>query len=282
METHMLEEYLRDGRIRNAFRVLDCTYYIPGDSRNAKKQFEEERIPYSTLFDIDEVKDKGNNLPHMMITNEKEFVEHMKRLDIRKNDTIVCYDRHGIFSAPRVWYNLTIYGAPDVFILNGGFPKWKSENRQTEIGMERGELIRPLDTKTNEFDYKLDKSKLIGLTELLERIDTKSCEIIDARPAERYRGEVDEPRPAKHKGHIKGAKNVFFKNVIDEKGCMKRNSEIMKAFHNGGVKLNAKEFDLYCGSGITACLDAFALSQLGKFDRCKLYDGSWAEAVSLY
>jgi thiosulfate/3-mercaptopyruvate sulfurtransferase len=279
VDTKMLQEYLKDGNIKHSLRVLDCTYYLPGDKRNIKTEFASERIPGSILFDIDEIKDKKNNLPHMLLTNEQEFISHMKRLDIRKKDTIICYDRHGIFSSPRVWFNLTIYGAEDVFILDGGYPKWKKDKLPVEEGIEKEEFIRPFDSnsKVDEFDYKLDTSNVVTLTQLLEeKVDR---EIIDARPPERYKGEVDEPRPVKLKGHIKNAKNVWYKQLMDENGCFKDKNEIKKVFMANNVNLKAQEFNVYCGSGMTACVDLFALSQLGKFDKCKLYDGSWAEAV---
>jgi thiosulfate/3-mercaptopyruvate sulfurtransferase len=165
-----------------------------------------------------------------------------------------------------------------VFILDGGYPKWKEEKLPIEYGLERAEFVRPLDWETDEFDYKLDTNKLTVLDELIK--ENKDREIIDARSEARYNGEVDEPRPTKVRGHIKGAKNVFFKSLVNDKGCFKNKADVEKIFKEQGVNLNAKEIDVYCGSGVTACVDIFALQSILGIDKCKLYNGSWAEAVN--
>src|SRR5690348_3683480 len=93
IDTKQLYKYINENETRHSIRLLDCTFYLPSHGKNIKDEFEKERIPGSVLFDIEEIRDKSSKLPHMIIPDEKEFIEHMKRLDIRKNDIIVCYDR---------------------------------------------------------------------------------------------------------------------------------------------------------------------------------------------
>ncbi len=102
--------------------------------------------------------------------------------------------------------------------------------------------------------------------------------LIDARPNPRYKGEVPEPRPSKKVGHIPGAYNVFFKNLLTEDLTFKSKGELIKEFEKQGINLD-NDLTLYCGSGVTASVDLLALAILGKLDKCKLYDGSWSEYV---
>jgi thiosulfate/3-mercaptopyruvate sulfurtransferase len=122
---------LNNDKYKNKLSVLDCTWYLPTENKNAKEMFNNEKIPNSKFFDIDDISDKTTNLPHMFPKNQY-FIENMKTLDIRKDDLIICYDRQGIFSSARVWYTMKLFGAKNVAVLNGGYVKWQKENLPTE------------------------------------------------------------------------------------------------------------------------------------------------------
>lgn len=137
--------------------------------------------------------------------------------------------------------------------------------------------------KDDDFNYNFDKKKIRDLDSIIDLsskvIQKKTNEhIIDARPTPRYNGEVAEPRPSKKLGHIPGALNVFFKNLLDEESCFKKKDDLKKEFEKQGVNLD-QQLTLYCGTGVTATVDLLALSILGKYENCKLYDGSWSEFV---
>lgn len=111
----------------------------------------------------------------------------------------------------------------------------------------------------------------------LDILENKTKEqIIDARPYPRYLGQIEEPRQSRIKGHIPGAKSVFFKNLLDENLCIKSPSDLKNEFEKQGINID-NDITVYCGSGVTASVDILALTLLGKFDNCKLYDGSWSE-----
>ena len=111
----------------------------------------------------------------------------------------------------------------------------------------------------------------------LNIIQNKTKEqLIDARPYQRFLGNVEEPRPSRIKGHIPGAKSVFFKDLINENLCMKSPDQLKQEFEKQGINLE-DNITLYCGSGITASVDMLALTILGKYEQCKIYDGSWSE-----
>lgn len=228
-----------------------------------------------------------------MLENIEDFNKRMRELDIHVGDYIVCYDKLGAFSSPRAWFNFQIYGAENVYVLDGGFPKWESENLPIQKGKyEKVKLIIKLNQGNNIegsqviqrqslIEFSIRPGKVLDLKDVLkcaQANQSNAIELIDCRSEPRFKAEVDEPRPVKRKGNIKTSKNVFCRNLLDNKNCFKKNDEIKKEFEKKNVDIN-KPIICYCGSGITACVNIFALNLLGKYDDVKLYDGSWAEMV---
>ena len=226
-------------------KVLDCSWYLPSDPRNGSKQFLEERIITSQFYDIDEIADKSTDLPHMLPTNEF-FIEKMKKMDIRIDDIIVCYDKLGIFSSPRVWFNFKIYGAKNVYVLNGGYPKCLIENLPVEKGnnyvffyLKKSIIARKYSADKDSFNYSKDSSRIKNLEnmfELSEDIFKNKAKknMIDVRSQGRYMGEEEEPRKTLKKGHVPGAENIFFKNFLTADGTYKTKEDILETFQNAG------------------------------------------------
>ena len=123
-------------------------------------------------------------------------------------------------------------------------------------------------------DYELEKGKVLDLKAVVK--NECNDEIIDARHEDRYNGKVDEPRKSLRVGHVEGAKCVFFKHLLNEQGEYLDKDKLEEVFKSKGVDLN-KSVIAYCGTGLTACIDLFAIALIGKADKCKLYDASWAE-----
>src|ERR1700716_504482 len=113
--------------------VVDGSFYLPAHKRNAAQEFLTGHIPGAVRFDIDAISDHGNPLPHML-PDTKQFARQVGALGIADSDIIVVYDGAGMFSAPRAWWTFRLFGAENVFILDGGFPKWKAEQRPIEVG----------------------------------------------------------------------------------------------------------------------------------------------------
>ena len=217
----------------------------------------------------------------MMPTNEI-FIENMKKMDIRLSDEIIIYDRISLFGAPRVLYTFLIFGHKNVKILNGGFSSFEKINGQIELNdnynINEINSLREK-SKDEDFNYKLDKSKIIDLKGIVKISNSKmeNDEIIDARSEERYEGKLQEPRQSLRIGHIKNAKCVFFKHLIDENGKYFNEEKLKNIFESKGINLNKKRIICSCGSGLTACIDLVGLILIGLFDKCCLYDGSWME-----
>ena len=113
--------------------VLDGSYYLPAMKRDATAEYLAGHIPGAIRFDIDEVADHAIDLPHMLPSPES-FAAAVGKLGIGDRDIIVAYDGHGMFSSPRVWFTFRLFGADNVYILEGGLPKWKAEGRPLESG----------------------------------------------------------------------------------------------------------------------------------------------------
>ena len=282
IEPDDLKTLLNESKAKlSKIRILDGTSFPPTEKKNRNESFKEKRIIYSQLYDIDKIADTSINLPHMMPTNEI-FIENMKKMDIRLSDEIIIYDRISLFGAPRVLYTFLIFGHKNVKILNGGFSSFEKINGQIELNdnynINEINLLREK-SKDEDFNYKLDKSKIIDLKGIVKISNSKmeNDEIIDARSEERYEGKLQEPRQSLRIGHIKNAKCVFFKHLIDENGKYFNEEKLKNIFESKGINLNKKRIICSCGSGLTACIDLVGLILIGLFDKCCLYDGSWME-----
>lgn len=103
----------------------------------------------------------------------------------------------------------------------------------------------------------------------------QNAQILDARPAARFNGEVPEPRKGIRSGHISGSKNLPFGELIDANGCLKSEDELAKIFEGKGIDPTKPTVNS-CGSGVTACILDLALSVMGG-QKSAIYDGSWTE-----
>src|SRR5215813_4919076 len=113
--------------------VVDGSSYLSTMQRDAAAEYLAGHIPGAVRFDIDAISDHSNPLPHMLPSAE-QFSRDVGALGIAETDTIVVYDGTGMFSSPRVWWTFRLFGAENVFVLDGGLPKWKAEGRPLESG----------------------------------------------------------------------------------------------------------------------------------------------------
>jgi len=245
--------------------VVDGSYYLPAQKRNAKAEYLAAHIPGAVFFDIDVVADHSTDLPHML-PGPDQFGSAAGALGISDTDTIVVYDGLGLFSAPRVWWTFRIFGAKNVFILDGGLPAWTAEGRKTEAGA----APRPVRT----FNAEMDTGAVAMQGDVQMAINSGSAQIVDARPAGRFVGRDPEPRPGLRGGHMPGAVNVPSSELV-ENGQLVAPERIAQAFAKAGVDTD-KPIITSCGSGVSAVILALGLDALGK-SPVRVYDGSWSE-----
>jgi thiosulfate/3-mercaptopyruvate sulfurtransferase len=245
--------------------VLDGSYYLPTQGRDAQAEYRAGHIPGAVRFDIEEIADKSSDLPHMLPSAE-EFAAAAGALGIGDRDTIVVYDGAGLFASPRVWWTLRLFGAENVFVLDGGLPKWRAENRP----LESGEVTRA----PRSFKARRHLTAVASLSDVRSALAGKTAQVVDARSAERFHGEAPEPRPGLRSGHMPGSFNVPSTAVV-ENGTLVAPERLKQAFAAAGVDID-KPVITSCGSGVTAAILWFALDALGREPKA-LYDGSWAE-----
>jgi thiosulfate/3-mercaptopyruvate sulfurtransferase len=247
--------------------IIDASWHMPSEGRDAHAEYLAEHIPGALFFDIDEIADTKSDLPHMLPPPEK-FSSRMRSMGIGDGSRIVVYDSLGLFSAARVWWTCRVMGVDDVSVLNGGLPKWKREGRPLENGPPRSRTARHFTARRNA-DLVRDASDIKAV------LKDRSAELVDARAADRFAGKAPEPRPGLRSGHIPGAHNLPFGKLLNKDGTLKSPADIEKLFGEAGVDLS-KPVVASCGSGITASVLALALAQIGH-RKSAVYDGSWSE-----
>lgn len=249
-------------------RVVDATWYMPAENRPGLDEFRKGHIPGAVFFDIDEIADRATDLPHML-PNPETFAQTAAALGLSRAHTIVVYDGQGVFSAPRVWWALRVMGYADVAVLDGGLPVWRAAGRPLETGDLQ---TRPAAEAGGAGVFHAHLVR--DLEQVRSSLQTQAAQVLDARPGPRFRGEVAEPREGLRRGHMPGARNLPWSDLVRD-GRMRSPDELRAAFDRAGVALDAPIVTT-CGSGVTAAVLALGLAVLGRQD-VAIYDGSWSE-----
>lgn len=246
-------------------RIVDASFYLPAQSRNADAEYAAGHIPGALRFDHDKVADHSTDLPHM-VPSPEAFAEAVGQMGIGEKDQIVIYDGPGIFSAPRAWWLFRTMGARNVYILDGGLDGWKAEGRPLQ-----SEIPSPA---PGSFTPSFRPEKVVDIDTMKSIVETGSKQIADARSAGRFAATEQEPRQGLRCGHMPGARNLPA-GSFSVSGKLKPLPELRKAMEDAGIDIN-QPVVTSCGSGITAAIITLALESLGNEDNA-LYDGSWTE-----
>lgn len=256
------------------------SWFLPNDpqKRTGYEVYKKGHIKRARFFDMDKIADTSSPYPHMLPSPEV-FQEAMSGLGIAKEDTVVVYDTAelGLFSAPRVAWTFQVFGHPAVHILNN-FKLWTEEGYPVEEGEQR---------QFDRTDYplpKLNESKVVGFEEVKKvafdhnKEGREDVQVLDARPAGRFKGTDPEPRPGLPSGHMPGSVSVAFPELLDPNTkTMLPPEELRKLFQQKGVD-PGKPIISSCGTGVTAAVLDTALMQAGYGEgRRQVYDGSWTE-----
>ncbi len=262
VSTEWLAAHLKDPDLR----ILDGSWYLPQQERDARAEYDAGHIPGARFFDIDEISDHRSDLPHMAPPVEK-FMSRLRAMGVGDGHQVVVYDGAGLMSAARVWWLFRLMGQDNIAVLDGGLPKWQAEGREIE---DLPPIIRD-----RHMTVRVQNHLVRDVTQVSSAAKLADHEIIDARSTARFVGTEAEPREGLRSGHIPGSRNVPFGVLLNKNGTMKSPEDCRAIFEKAGVDLS-KPAITSCGSGVTAAILSLALERMGKKDHA-LYDGSWAE-----
>tara|TARA_B100000482_G_scaffold84924_1_gene60686 strand:- start:1741 stop:2553 length:813 start_codon:yes stop_codon:yes gene_type:complete len=263
VDTNWLEE-----KIDNV-KIIDCSWHMPQAQRNGLEEYNKDHIPNAIFFDLDKNSKINTDLPHML-TDTKSWEKIMGDMGIENKDEIVVYDNSDVISSCRCWYNLIYFGHNPklVHVLDGGFKKWKKENKITN---NKEVIIR-----TSVYSCKENTELVKNKKQIDENINTKEFNVVDARSRERFEGKVAEPRKGLRSGSIKNSFCLPFSELINDDHTFVSKDKIQTQFELFKLDLN-KNIVFSCGSGVTASVLALAYSLINDKYMPTIYDGSWSE-----
>jgi len=263
VSTNWLAAHLAQSHLR----IADASWYLPQAGREPRAEYETAHIPGAVFFDIDAISDRATDLPHML-PDPITFASAMRKLGIGDGDVVVFYDGTGIYSAPRALWMMRAMGHDKCAVLDGGFPKWRREGRAVDSSPP------PVSARTH-FTPHLRSESIRDFTVMRDNLRTGAEQVVDARSPARFRGEEPEPRPGVRSGHMPGAINVYYAEMLTPEGTLRPAGELKRIFADRGVNLESPVVTS-CGSGITAAIVSLALEIAGA-KRIALYDGSWSQ-----
>ncbi|TAE69961.1 MAG: sulfurtransferase [Oscillatoriales cyanobacterium] len=248
--------------------IVDCRFAL-ADRKLGQKQYQESHIPGSFYLDLNEdlasvVGTHGGRHP---LPNIAELANKFSAIGINSSETlVVAYDDSRLAFASRLWWLMRYMGHSKVALLDGGFSAWKAAgypvtDTWTEI-------------RDGKFVVQLQPNMAVDIEAVKERKDLPETVLVDSRESERYEGLREPIDPIA--GHIPGAVNYPWQGVTEETGKVRSISEQKQRW----TELEkAEEIIVYCGSGVTACVNLLSLEIAGIPD-AKLYVGSWSDWCS--
>lgn len=260
-------DWLAENLGKPGLLVFDATKYLPNEPKDGKAEFLRAHIPGARYFDIDQIADTDTDLPHMVPTPGR-FARLMGALGVNNGSRIVFYDQKGLASAARGWWLMGLFGHDSAAVLDGGLPKWLKEGRPTQDG-------EPAAPASADFRPDYRGARLRGVGDVLLNVQSRQEQVLDARAAGRFTGEIPEPRAGMRSGHIPGSFSVPYTDLLHPDGTFRPKAEVRARFEAAGVD-GSKPLVTSCGSGVTACILTLGLRIAG-LPEGAVYDGSWTE-----
>lgn len=250
-----------------ALVVLDCSWFVPEAGSTGRDMFAAGHIPGARFIDLDAVSDATSPYVNMLCTPEV-FTAEARALGVSAESTVIIYD--AVYVSARLWWMFKTFGHQNVRILDGGLRRWKAEGRPLQTGPAAP--VAP-----GDFTATAPRDSVVGWQDVLAASAGDGPQLVDARTPGRFTGEMSSGYPGVDGGHIPGAVNVSWQDLMAQSGdfAFTAPQEAAALFAAAGVDLD-RPVIATCGSGVTACIIAFQLERLGKRD-WKIYDGSWHE-----
>jgi thiosulfate/3-mercaptopyruvate sulfurtransferase len=247
-------------------RVVDASWYLPAQGRDAKAEYAAAHVPGAVYFDIDEISDDSSPLPHMLPSPAK-FSSRVRKLGLGDGVRVVVYDANRFMASARVWWMFRLFGHADVAVLDGGLVKWRAEGRPVD------DLpVRPVE---RHFTARQNNLLVRDLEQMRANLTRRAEQVVDARSAGRFSATEPEPRPGLRSGHIPGSVNLPFSGLVAGDSTLRPPGELRDRMTAAGIDL-ARPVVTTCGSGVSAAVLGLALFTLGA-PEAAIYDGSWSE-----
>lgn len=259
-------EWLASRQDDPGLRIVDASFYLPTQNRDAKAEYLDRHLPGAVFFDIDEIADRGSDLPHKLPSPE-QFARQVGELGIGSRDLVVVYDAERFLASARVWWMFRVMGHEEVAVLDGGLGAWLAAGQPVQSG--------PVTAQPRRFEARPKPELVRDLEQIRAGIGKTMDQLVDARSAGRFFAREPEPRAGLRAGHIPGSANLPFTDLIDTDGRLQPNDRLASSFAGAGLDLRLP-VAATCGSGVSAAVLALAAHQLGKKD-VAVYDGSWSE-----
>lgn len=247
--------------------LLDASWYLPTAGRDAGAEYLAAHLPGARWFDLDAASDRASPLPHML-PPPAAFAAYAAGLGVSDDSTVVVYDGSGNnLTAARVWWMFRLFGHEQVAVLDGGLGKWRAEGRPLERGAVRAEPGR--------FTARVDALPVRTMAQVEQALARETAQVVDLRSAGRFEGREPEPRPGLPSGHMEGAINLPFSELVAADGTGLPLDALRARIRQACIALD-QPIIATCGSGTSACNLVLALARLGEGE-ATVYDGSWTE-----
>lgn len=249
--------------------IVDCRHDLM-DTSAGQKAYEAGHLPGARFTHLDKqlsgakISENGTFLGRHPLPSKDDFIRHLRELGINHTSQVIAYDAHGGMFAARLWWMLRWIGHGAVAVLDGGVPAW----------VELGFALETKSPTVTQGTIEIRPSLVSQLTadDILSNLSSKIYTVVDARAADRYRGENETMDPVG--GHIPGAKNRFFKDNLQADARFKPVEQLRREW--SATISDASLSIMQCGSGVTACHNLLALEVAG-LSGAALYPGSWSE-----
>ncbi|MBY7142217.1 sulfurtransferase [Virgibacillus sp. NKC19-3] len=247
--------------------IVDVRFQLD-DPDAGRKMYLENHLPGAVYMDLnkdlaDRAQKHGGKHP---LPDMDMFTAKIGKIGIDHQTSVVIYDQENDMFAARLWWLLHYLGHEKAYVLDGGYARWVAE------GNDVTDEIPILEEK--DFHPAVRENQIADIEEVKEKLEENAAVLIDSRAKDRYLGKT-EPLYVKA-GHIPGARNFFWKDVLTEKGSWKKKEELQTHFES---LPKDKEIIVSCGSGISACPNVLALKAAG-YTNVKLYPGSFSDWIS--
>src|SRR5690606_1997168 len=204
--------------------IVDASWYLPAQKRDGRDEYDAAHIPGAVFFDHDLISDPESALPHTL-PSPQDFAQYVGTMGISADDTIVVYDGPGFFSAPRAWRMFRLMGVFQVYVLDGGFDRWKADGRPVTAA--------PTKITPGIFHTDFVSKRVVSLADMRRIVGSNDSKVADARGPGRFSGIEPEPRAGIRSGHMPGARNVPA-SALSENGAFLSKDRLRKVIADAG------------------------------------------------